>query len=202
MSDVLIILWRNDRGTGIAFAQAVAQPTKEVVNEMTESLFLPVIHSHRRTQVPATATPTVTPPATATPITPTATPTATAPAPAGNPSLFLESTWRTSSAGMQEDRNGGLHVSYYFYEAQNDGAPNYAVYAYCASACDTVAGWSKVKLAEDRDVNEVQLALTTTGHPRLLIRATSTVYPDGQIISMRPVTKIVQAVPVGSLAMC
>jgi hypothetical protein len=51
---------------------------------------------------------------------------------------------------------------------------NEAYYAYCAANCETESSWVKVILI-DR-VEEVQLALTSAGHPRLLLRGPS---PDG-----------------------
>lgn len=139
----------------------------------TSQLFLPMISREGNGQPGRTPTPTPT-----SQPTPTATPTEQ---PSTQPfKLFLEDSWRTSSSAIQRDKSGGLHAGYYFYESQNDGAPNYAMYAYCATGCDQVANWAKVKLAKDRDVIEVQLALTSAGHPRMLIRADSTVFPGGK----------------------
>ncbi|HRW10710.1 MAG TPA: hypothetical protein P5121_36665 [Caldilineaceae bacterium] len=153
-----------------AFAQVV-QPTVSGQDRALQYQYLPLV-SNKQSAV-ATATPTPT-------NVPTVTPTPTTEPQATTVALFLEDAWRTSSAALKQDNNGGLHVGYYYYEGQHDGAPNYAVYAYCPADCGEPSHWAKVNLAEDRDVLEVQLALTSSGHPRLLIRADSTVYPGGK----------------------
>lgn len=182
-----IELLGNGAFFGVALAQTTTgQQTDGAQDSITQQLFLPIISKPGGAQAPASPTPTPTPSptlmVTAQPVTltPTPTPSPTKAPAESNPALFLESEWRTSSASLQKDNRGGLHVGYYFYEAQNDNAPNYAVYAYCNSSCETVTNWTKVKLAEERDVLEVQLTLTSAGQPRLLIRAVSTVYPDGK----------------------
>ncbi|MFZ4660969.1 MAG: hypothetical protein ACOYNY_28405 [Caldilineaceae bacterium] len=164
-----------------------AQSTAPDQAAQTQRLYLPLVQQQAGAQVTPTATatrppatnPTATPTTTPTTVS-TPTPTPTVPPAAANVALFLESSWRTSSASIKKDAQGGLHAAYYYYEGRNDGAPNYATYAYCAATCDTLANWAKVNLAADRDVIEVQLALTNAGQPRLLIRADSTVYPGGK----------------------
>lgn len=163
-----------------AFAQTTSsQPAGADDAGATQQLFLPMISRGENGQPTATPIPSTTPAPTATP-----SPTPTT-APTGEPqtdpfALFLEQEWRTSSAAMKKDKNGALHVGYYFYEGMNDGAPNYAIYATCSAGCDQVTNWAKGKLAADRDVIEVQLDLTSTCHPPLLIRADSTLFPGGK----------------------
>jgi hypothetical protein len=53
---------------------------------------------------------------------------------------------------------------------------NPAYYAYCSANCGTASGWGIVSLS-DR-VEEVQLALTSAGHPRLLMRVKDANYDD------------------------
>lgn len=181
---------------GIGNREAYAQSDNEQPTAASESqfIFLPLVGKYSvqspntptptaTTQSPSTTTPTATPTATTqgpSTVTPTATPTATGEPTNGQLALFLNSEWRTSSAAMQTDSNGGIHAGYYYYEAKFEEVPNYAMYAFCATGCEQIDNWQQVKLAEDRDVLEVQLALTAAGHPRLLIRATSTVYVGGK----------------------
>lgn len=92
--------------------------------------------------------------------------------------LFVESQWKTSSASVAVDAQGGQHVAFYYYEPQIEDRPTAAVYLYCAADCSDGSNWSGVSMAEL--VNEVQLRLTPFGEPRLLIRATSSVYSGGK----------------------
>ncbi|MEZ4558516.1 MAG: hypothetical protein R2854_19155 [Caldilineaceae bacterium] len=99
--------------------------------------------------------------------------------------VFVDTRWKTSNAAIQVDNRGALHVAYYYYEPQYgpdpDGAsnPTGAVYLTCAARCDDGANWAGVSLGER--VNEVQLALTADGRPRLLYRTwESTVFTDGR----------------------
>jgi hypothetical protein len=98
------------------------------------------------------------------PPTPTPTPTSTPPGSEG--ALFLNRTKKTDSASAAVDAAGGFHLAYAAYGPMVDG--NEAYYAYCAASCGTASSWGTVILI-DR-VEEVQLALTATGHPRLLLR--------------------------------
>jgi hypothetical protein len=102
---------------------------------------------------------------TATPVR-TATPTTT---PGTEGALFLNRTKRTDSASAAVDAAGGFHLAYAAYGPMVDG--NEAYYAYCAANCETESSWVKVILI-DR-VEEVQLALTSAGYPRLLLRGPS-----------------------------
>ena len=83
--------------------------------------------------------------------------------------FLVDKDWRTSSADVAVDGNGGIHVAGHYYHAFNTGQTA-AFYRYCASACDQPANWSQVNLLDQ--VNEVQVAVTPAGKPRLLIRAT------------------------------
>ncbi|MFN8444729.1 MAG: hypothetical protein U0175_28345 [Caldilineaceae bacterium] len=94
-------------------------------------------------------------------------------------SLFLDPTWKTSDANVVVDAAGGEHVAFYYYEPKFEDRPNYALYSYCPSQCDKGESWKSIGLAQDKDVNEVQLALNSAGKPRLLIRATSALNENG-----------------------
>ncbi len=78
----------------------------------------------------------------------------------------MNTTKKTDSASAAVDAAGGFHMAYAANTAMVEGKPAY--YAYCAVNCGTVSGWGTVILI-DR-VDEVQLALTSAGHPRLLLR--------------------------------
>lgn len=186
---ILVLLW-----VGMLFSFAARLSAQSGAS--AHQIFLPVTGHRMATdsisQQPPT-TPTAPATATSTPIaTPTVTPTATAiptttviatptPGPAElDADLFVTTTWKTSSASVQVDTNGGLHMGYYFYEPQDGTAPNHAVYRHCASQCGNSANWQEVALLPDRDVREVQLELTSGGQPRLLMVAASTVYTGGK----------------------
>jgi hypothetical protein len=102
--------------------------------------------------------------------TPPPTQTATPTTPPGNEgALFMNRTKSTDSASAAVDSAGGFHLAYAAYGPMADG--NEANYAYCTANCETESSWVKVILI-DR-VEEVQLALTSAGHPRLLLRGPS-----------------------------
>jgi hypothetical protein len=101
-------------------------------------------------------------------VTPTQTPIPTTP-PGNQGALFLNRTKETDSASAAVDAAGGFHLAYAAYGPMVDG--NEAYYAYCAANCETESSWAKAMLI-DR-IEEVQLALTSTGHPRLLLRGPS-----------------------------
>lgn len=116
---------------------------------------------------PTQTTTPATPTSTITPLTPTQTTTpATPPGPEG--ALFLNRTIKTDSASAAVDAAGGFHLAYAKYGAMVNG--NQAYYAYCAATvdCGIDSNWGTAILI-DR-VEEVQLALTSAGHPRLLLR--------------------------------
>jgi len=85
--------------------------------------------------------------------------------------FFVQPEAKTGSASIVVDDFGGLHLAYADYLPFADHPA--AVYLYCAPGADCAAGsnWHGVALADY--VNEVQLALTRGGQPRLLIRARS-----------------------------
>ncbi len=97
------------------------------------------------------------------------------PPPVQRASFFVDSSWKTSGAAVEVDNQKAIHMAYHYYEAQYGGdqrTPTYAVYRYCAANCNQGANWHEVKLLEDLGVrvNEVQLAVTPDGRPRLLLR--------------------------------
>ncbi len=101
---------------------------------------------------------------------PTPTPTVTTtPPPTTEGALFLNRTRSTDSASAAVDAAGGFHLAYAAYGAMVDG--NQAYYAFCAVNCENEVSWGKAMLI-DR-IEEVQLALTSAGHPRLLLRGVS-----------------------------
>jgi hypothetical protein len=110
---------------------------------------------------------------------PTPTPQTDAPVEADDPeyalsTFFADPAWKTSNAAIKVDGQGGIHMAYYYYEpeysaTEDSRPPTSAVYRYCAAQCDQERRWDEIKLL--RSVNEVQLAVTSTGKPRLLIRA-------------------------------
>ncbi len=85
--------------------------------------------------------------------------------------FFVQPNAKTGSASIAVDEQGGLHLAYadYLPFAEHPAA----VYLYCAPGanCADANNWNGVALADY--VNEVQLALTRNGQPRLLIRAQS-----------------------------
>ena len=117
-----------------------------------------------QTGTPRTATPTATRTAT-----PTPTQTTTPPTPPGTEgALFLNRTNKTDSASIAVDAAGGIHLAYAAYEHVGGQRPAY--YAYCAPTVDCGIGSNWVTVSLSDDVEEVQLALTKAGHPRLLLR--------------------------------
>jgi len=138
---------------------------------VTSGVYLPLIVKGGPGTPPA---PTATP----NPSTPTATPTQTA-TPTTQPgtggALFLNRTNKTDSASTAVDANGGFHFAYATHGPMVEGKPAY--YAYCTANCGSESSWGTAILI-DR-VDEVQLALTSAGHPRLLLRGPS---PDWNTI--------------------
>lgn len=122
-----------------------------------------------KTPTPVTPKPETPTPATPTPVTPTpVTPTPTTEPGPASWAFFASTEYNTNSASVVTDNEGGIHLAYHFYEAANDGAPRYGVYAYCATDCDTAVNWAGVALGEA--VNEIQLVLNGNGQPRVLFR--------------------------------
>jgi hypothetical protein len=92
-------------------------------------------------------------------------------------SLFIDTEYKTSSASIQVDAQGGMHLAYYYYEPAIEDRPTYGVYFYCPAECDNLANWSGVGMGDL--VNEIQLQLTSSGQPRIIFRANSQVRPNG-----------------------
>ncbi len=152
--------------------------------QTTNNLFLPLINSGKidptatPTSTTQPSTPTATPTATTEAGVPTATPTTPAtPAPPVRPAIFVDTQWKTSSASMAVDAQGGLHMAYYYYEPSGGQSPTAAVYLYCPTLCESGDNWHGVSMGEG--VSEVQVALTAAGQPRMLYRTTSTVQSGG-----------------------
>ncbi|HMQ35730.1 MAG TPA: hypothetical protein PKD53_33805, partial [Chloroflexaceae bacterium] len=106
-----------------------------------------------------------------------ATPPSPAPGPSPRGGLFLNTASWNYNATIAVDRAGGLHAAYFATGETPDGVRP-AYYAYCpaqpAGACLQRAGWRQVALAEGAD--DVQIALTPAGQPRVLISPE----PDGR----------------------
>src|SRR5574340_1223990 len=96
-----------------------------------------------------------------------ATPTPTViPATAATGALFMNTANKTNGAKVAVDASGGIHMTYTAYSVDANGKlPVY--YAYCAANCSSGSSWSLVSFGDK--VHYVELALTKTGHPRLLI---------------------------------
>lgn len=86
--------------------------------------------------------------------------------------LFVEPDTRTANAAIAVDQQGNMHMAYSYFLP--DSAHPAAVYRTCAATadCATLMNWHGVLMLDY--VNEVQLALTAQGQPRLLIRTNST----------------------------
>ena len=159
--------------SGISITSGRTQAVEPAQAPAANHLFLPLVTQGKGEKPGVTPALTPTP---APPVLPTVTPVP----PASRQAIFASGEWKTSSASVKVDPQGGLHLGYYFYEPSNGQAPTAAAYRYCAGQCDNAANWQTVRLAEDRVVLEVQLALTAAGQPRLLIRASSTVLAGGK----------------------
>lgn len=158
--------WLSDKITPSVQAQAAPEQTPAI------NIFLPAVANggaKGANDGPATRTPTAT--ATAT-TTPTATPT-TAP-PAAKPGLFALTDWLTYNGDTAVDANGGVHFVFYTSDERHadEKREQPAYYAYCpgpVSDCADSSKWAGV-VQMDKQVNEIQIALTTAGQPRLLVR--------------------------------
>lgn len=98
------------------------------------------------------------------------------PPPPSSGGIFLDRTVKTASASTAIDAAGGYHTAFVHYVADVEGTP--AVYGYCATDCAKAANWRYAQLLDK--TREVQLALTATGQPRLLIVTSSAVYSGGK----------------------
>jgi hypothetical protein len=144
---------RQDTEAGPRAIRTQLAPGNALTSLTPPPIYLPIIVGGARG---AGGLPTPTPTQTAIPTTP----------PGTEGALFLNRTKRTDSASAAVDAAGGFHIAYVAFVPFAEGTPAY--YAYCAANCATVSSWGTVSFS-DRIV-EVQLALTKTGHPRLLLR--------------------------------
>lgn len=81
---------------------------------------------------------------------------------------FAEPDQMAGTPAIAIDAQGGTHLAYRYHVPAAEGAN--LVYAYCpppASACTDAANWQRVNLGGL--INEVQLVLTSTGKPRVLV---------------------------------
>lgn len=146
----------------------------------TQNIFLPLVASSK---AGPTATATPLPTSTTGAGTPTSTPTTvpTVTPPASDPqdgAWFIEPYTKTGGADIQVDLQGGMHVAYRYHVPDREGTA--AAYFYCpppTAKCADMNQWQGVKLLNL--AREVQLELTTTGQPRLLIQTNSAQYPGG-----------------------
>lgn len=139
-------------------------------------LFLPFVQNKTSDEPDGKPTATVTPGPTEQPTgqptaQPTEEPTKPAPVALGN-GFFVDTQWRTSSASLETDTKGGNHLAFLYYHGLAENVPNSGAYFFCASGCDKPANWQGVRLGEE--VNEIQLALTPQGNPRVLYRTRDT----------------------------
>ena len=77
--------------------------------------------------------------------------------------LFPTTATNTTSSAIQMDSSGGMHVAY-----STDPAYQ-ATYAYCAPTSDCARATNWVQAIFQNNVHEVQIALTSQGHPRMLL---------------------------------
>jgi hypothetical protein len=93
------------------------------------------------------------------------------PPPPAQGGVFTTRDTQTTGAGAAVDAQGGMHFAYIAYTPLEQNPRAY--YAYCpgipASACADPASWRIVTLSQR--VDEVQIALSPAGQPRLLIRS-------------------------------
>lgn len=90
--------------------------------------------------------------------------------------FFLDTSIELGSSDIAVDPQGGLHMAFAHYTPSNEHPA--AVYLYCSNQagvdCTDGNSWRGITMLDN--VNEVQLALTNTGKPRLLIRTQSQIY--------------------------
>ncbi len=93
---------------------------------------------------------------------------------AGGGAMFIQPDKKIASASVVVDEQGGQHLASVDYIPYAEHPA--ALYHYCppATDCTRPENWTTVRLGDN--VNEVQLALTPAGQPRLLFQAGSTVY--------------------------
>jgi hypothetical protein len=93
--------------------------------------------------------------------------------------FFVDPNLKIGSSGIAVDKDGGSHIVYAHYLPYVEDPQ--AVYLYCPDApgvdCLDITQWNGVAMGVD--VNEVQIAVTDAGQPRVLFRTDSTVYDTG-----------------------
>lgn len=132
-----------------------------------------------------TATPTrVAPTTTPTTEAPTATPTATQLPPQSIGSKFFVATeQKTGSANIAVDSKGGVHLALYAEVPVEGTLSNALFYLYCPgpmAQCGDLENGQWQGMSGLYGVREVQLELTSAGHPRILVQADSIVYSGGK----------------------
>jgi hypothetical protein len=92
----------------------------------------------------------------------------TPPPPVRKGAFFLNKQIKNNSADVAVDALGGMHAAYAHFVPLAEHPK--AVYTFCGageSACANPSAWQSVALGDN--VEEVQLALTAAGKPRMLI---------------------------------
>lgn len=134
------------------------------------ALYLPIVlNASSSGPLPSpTSTPgTPTPNPTSTPEPPLPSPTNTPePQPGTSGGLFLNKTNWTDSPKVAIDGSGGIHMAYNAYGADGTGKTP-AYYAYCDANCGSSSSWGIASFGDK--VDQVELALTKSGHPRMLL---------------------------------
>src|SRR5207253_1286901 len=98
----------------------------------------------------------------------------TPPPPTARAGFFALTDYLTYSAATAIDSKGGVHLALFVSDEGHEDQPLHqpALYSYCPgpiTACADPAQWSDPVQFGER-VNEVQVALTRAGRPRLLVR--------------------------------
>lgn len=104
------------------------------------------------------------------------------PAAAPQAGFFTMNDWLTYSAATAVDANGGVHLALFVSDERHEDQPlnQPALYSYCpgpATACADPALWSDPVLFGEK-ANEVQVAVTQDGRPRLLVRRSGSRYNE------------------------
>lgn len=92
--------------------------------------------------------------------------------------VFPELGWKTSHSRIAVDPMGGTHLAFFYREPDVENRPTHAVYAYCANQCDQPSSWHQVGFGAN--VRDVELELTPSGQPRLLVTSESAVFAGGK----------------------
>lgn len=150
-------------GTALPDGAQLFMPVLAADSEV-RAVHLPLVQNAPKSTAGPTEEPTVGPTVEPT-VKPTTGPT---PQPPQASAFFADRQWRTSSASLATDAQGGMHMAYVYYHGLAENVPNAGVYQFCAGACDKPEHWQMVRLGQE--VNEIQLALTPQGQPRILYR--------------------------------